>query len=254
MDQEKLEWMDSKAKEMAFFEKKRAQVKRACLHCRKAHSSCSNERPCKRCSIKGLKCEDPPLPENLKQNFTFLSHKSPVSSFDSPSTFQIQLEQEFHHKRKDHDKRSSLDFDGSILSLLCHPPENRERENHDHIPVKRKWATFSEGSFSGQAISRWNLKGKLIGCNPEFCELIQRPIEQLKDFDFQQLFPCSSSELLQEIKQELRAGALKSKKILKAPWITGKGTVTLVRSSFELLSSSSQFPSPSIVMNSDLAE
>lgn len=46
-----------------FFEenqKKRKRVQSACTHCQKSHSSCDDERPCRRCISKGLEdqCKD----------------------------------------------------------------------------------------------------------------------------------------------------------------------------------------------------
>lgn len=42
--------------------KKGARAKRACFHCKKAKTSCSNERPCSRCVRLGLTdtCIDTP--------------------------------------------------------------------------------------------------------------------------------------------------------------------------------------------------
>src|SRR5690606_26722528 len=36
----------------------RKYAKRACLACKKAHTSCSDERPCKRCVHRGIECVD----------------------------------------------------------------------------------------------------------------------------------------------------------------------------------------------------
>jgi len=38
--------------------KKRPRVKRACVACQRAHISCEEVRPCKRCAERGLQCED----------------------------------------------------------------------------------------------------------------------------------------------------------------------------------------------------
>jgi len=46
--------------------KKRLQVPRACMNCRKMHTGCETERPCKRCVQHGLECVDLPR----KKRFT----------------------------------------------------------------------------------------------------------------------------------------------------------------------------------------
>lgn len=43
---------------------KRKQVKKACACCQKAHAACNNQRPCHRCSQRGLLCMDVPRAKN----------------------------------------------------------------------------------------------------------------------------------------------------------------------------------------------
>ena len=52
------ERLDIDDEESARKKRKRYHAKKACAHCRKAHTACEDERPCKRCKKKGLACFD----------------------------------------------------------------------------------------------------------------------------------------------------------------------------------------------------
>lgn len=57
--------------------KKGSRAKRACFHCKKAKTSCSNERPCSRCVRLGLtdSCIDTPRSDITEEGKFFLKKK-----------------------------------------------------------------------------------------------------------------------------------------------------------------------------------
>lgn len=50
--------------------RKRQQARKACIHCKRLHARCSDERPCKRCEHNGLasSCVDSPRKQRVSRS------------------------------------------------------------------------------------------------------------------------------------------------------------------------------------------
>lgn len=163
--------------------RKRKQVRRACLRCRKAKAGCSNERPCNRCVRLGIpdQCKD-----DIKSN-TFITY-TPSSSpplDDIPSTNVLNFEditKELTEKSKCTNVLNNIPDEEEYLQSEIESLENEFKQQENQISLLNDSLKFKQ-LFSGIALSRWRIHCfgvcQLISFSNRFKELLEKDVADL---------------------------------------------------------------------------
>ena len=98
---------------------------KTCLHCKKAHVSCSRSRPCHRCVERGLECVDPP--SRQKKGSTSTPKPAPFTSSVVPSSSSEEGSTAVENLKRPREEQEKEDAGGDIES----PPRRRSKTSVD---------------------------------------------------------------------------------------------------------------------------
>ncbi len=155
---------------------KRTHAKKACISCRKAHTACSDERPCTRCVKKGTECVDPPATE-----YDSPTNSSPETVKDVPEKIEPSANQFTFALNKNVTENNNT-YAQAVQPVFNYPPQivARQTSQNNMIVIDenqryRIEQTLNENQFMRHEIQR------LQNTNIQQEQLVAQLFSQIQD-------------------------------------------------------------------------
>eukprot|EP01119_Soliformovum_irregulare_P006858 TRINITY_DN19276_c0_g1_i2.p1 TRINITY_DN19276_c0_g1~~TRINITY_DN19276_c0_g1_i2.p1 ORF type:complete len:427 (-),score=41.44 TRINITY_DN19276_c0_g1_i2:124-1404(-) len=182
------------------------RVLRACANCKRSHHACGNERPCKRCSERGIVCMDIESKKRGRKKadatdqsssptmtLSGLEIASPTAQRQSQSVYQANFQVEAQPvipNDTTNDPQSSIDFFHDLLfssmledqtrsKKITHTCREGQKEDGPHL-----WDWYAHHGNSNEIFSK--MIHEVQNSTPEFEPLMRLHQEWLEEISFKE--------------------------------------------------------------------
>lgn len=206
------------------------RARKACASCRKAKSSCSDQRPCARCSRLGKRCVDREL-----TNVEWSIVEGMGMDVSEPSLIDYMDLSPVSPSPSDNDDSEAFVLALAVNERNVHLQREVERLQKE-VQLARKATSRPELPAPPAAVSQWSpLDGRLLSCDEKFAALCQRGREELMGFSCSHLICQNDLEACHRVVQLLVDGTITNATI-EQRWILPSGQESHVSSVLSLLS------------------
>jgi len=183
--------------------KRRKQAKKACLHCRRTKTGCSDERPCKRCVTLGIgdTCRDAPKKDKTVIKYVVADQFPDVNKISSyPPGYLENILSKCTTVAETivADKNANI-YEKDYIKQEIEKLKKEQREAQNKI-VELQKSLQTQQMFSDLPLTRWRVLCdgvcQLLSFSNGFIKLIERPANDLYKFTCIDLYPrCYHSKM-----------------------------------------------------------